>query len=160
MPIECERLVLKPRGWVPNNGQHPLLIYRRAVDPAGPGDLAARLEELFRRNGWPPQWRDGVYPFHHYHSTAHEVLGFAAGTARLVFGGEGGHETAVHPGDVAVLPAGTGHCRLSASQDFLVIGGYPAGQEWDTCRSPAEAATLARIRAVPYPASDPVLGSD
>lgn len=65
---DYERIFLEPRGWVPNNEQHPLLIYRGAV--TGPGDIAARMEALFHRNGWPAQWRNGVYSYHHYHSTA------------------------------------------------------------------------------------------
>jgi uncharacterized protein YjlB len=151
-----QQLHLKPNGWMPNSPL-PVLLYRNAL-PIG-NDLAETMERLFTANGWPPQWRNGVYDFHHYHSTAHEVLGFAAGHADLVLGGEGGEPVTVHSGDVVVLPAGTGHCRITASDDFLVIGAYPENEHWDICRTAATPETLERMRHVRFPASDPLTGA-
>jgi uncharacterized protein YjlB len=53
---------------VPNNEQLPVLVYRAAL-AATSSELASTFEALFERNGWPPQWRDGIYDYHHYHST-------------------------------------------------------------------------------------------
>jgi len=141
------------------NSRQPVVIYRLAL--ASDAASAEAMEQLLDGNGWPSQWRSGVYDFHHYHSTAHAALGIAGGSARLMLGGPAGREFAVSAGDVVVLPAGTAHRRLSASDDFLVVGAYPPGQDWDLLRGEAGERPAAdeRIAAVPLPVTDPVGGA-
>jgi uncharacterized protein YjlB len=149
-------------GAVPNNPRFPFLVYRAAIDVAAARDPAAVVEKLFRHNGYGDMWRDGIYPFTHYHSGIHEVLGIAAGRARVRFGGERGVALDVFAGDVAILPAGTGHHRLLASDDFLVVGAYPPQGTYDLCRlDPNDRVrALVSIPKVPPPGSDPVHGKD
>jgi uncharacterized protein YjlB len=146
--------------WVPNNPRHPVLQYNNAVR-AVPGDGAAAataFEAMFRLNGWPPKWRNGIYSFHHYHSNAHEALGVAAGDARVRLGGPLGVAVTLTAGDCLVLPAGTGHCLLEASPELLVVGAYPPGQDWDLRRDALSKAELTAMSALAVPASDPVTG--
>ncbi|TMJ62123.1 MAG: cupin domain-containing protein [Alphaproteobacteria bacterium] len=145
-------------GTVPNNSL-PLVVYRGALEESG--DRAAACERMFDRNGWPGAWRNGIYGHHHYHSTAHEVLGIAAGHARVRLGGERGETVELRAGDVVVIPAGVAHKRETASPDLLVIGSYPCGQSPDICRAEPRAHDKAqqRIATVPLPAADPVTGS-
>jgi uncharacterized protein YjlB len=146
-------------GIIPNHPHLPLLVHAGVLGTAT-ADRAAAFEALFARHGWGRMWRNGIYGFHHYHSTAHEVLGIAAGVARVRFGGEHGTSLELEAGDAVLIPAGVGHRRLDASGDLLVVGAYPAGQRPDLCRGrPAERpAALASIRAVPLPERDPVTG--
>jgi uncharacterized protein YjlB len=145
-------------GIVPNNPRLPLVLYRGALGVEG--DLAARCEAMFEANGWPHPWRNGIYGHHHYHSTAHEVLGIAAGSARVKLGGERGQVVELRAGDVVVIPAGVAHKRESASADLLVIGSYPTGQRPDICRAEPGAHDKAatNVARVALPASDPVTG--
>ena len=155
---EPQKLHLQPGETMPNS-RLPVLIYRGAL-PVDATNKAGDFDRLFERNGWRGTWRDGIYDFDHYHSNAHEVLGIAQGSATLQLGGETGHEIEVKPGDVLVLPAGTGHRRIRASENFVVIGAYPPGQEhYDICRSRSPEAEL-RIAKVRLPESDPVGGTD
>ncbi|MDV5141262.1 cupin domain-containing protein [Chimaeribacter arupi] len=154
-----ERISLTtPAHGVPNS-PYPVMLYHHVIPP-DTADNAAYLEHLFTANGWPPQWRYPVYPFTHFHTTTHEVVGCYAGTARLQLGGEQGPVHEVKPGDVLLIPAGVGHKQLSADKEFMLVGAYPVGFSPDLCRD--EPALLsARTKAVqdvPLPKSDPVTG--
>jgi len=148
-------------GLVPNSVL-PFVIYKGAIefDNASPEKA---IEDLFDANGWGQEvWRNGIYDFLHYHATVHEALGIARGHARVRFGGDSGREFELDPGDVAILPAGTGHQALRASPDFSVVGAYPPGAKMQVTRPTPEnhARALKAIPEVRLPNSDPVLGRD
>jgi uncharacterized protein YjlB len=159
--VEPESILFADDGETPNNPRLPLLLYRGAVVLDGP-DPAANFESLFRSHGWAHGWRAGVFDFQHFHISGHEVLGIARGHGRVQFGGAKGREVDLAPGDVAVLPAGCGHRRISASRDFLVVGAYPPGsisEHQRPGRVDAKTATAA-IARTPTPDQDPVYGKD
>jgi uncharacterized protein YjlB len=144
-------------GLIPNNPRWPLLLYKNAVKLLEAFDPAAVFEELFEGNGWGDSWRNGIYDYAHYHSRVHEVLGIARGSGRVRFGGSKGRTLVLKAGDVAILPAGTGHQCLSASDDFLVVGAYPPAGVFDVCKSPGDRLkALKTIPKVPRPRKDPV----
>jgi len=147
-------------GTIPNHPHWPLVIYRAplVLDPAE-ADPAAALDALFSHNGWGRSWRNGIYDFTHYHSQVHEVLGVASGSAGVEFGGPRGRVFGLKPGDVAVLPAGTGHRLVEASDDFLVVGAYPGKGKYDEVTdSRQRLPSRERIAACPPPDTDPVYG--
>ena len=152
--------VFEDDGLIPNNPM-PFVVYKCAVDLAN-GHPEATIEKLFGTNGWGAMWRNGVYDFPHYHATVHEVLGIARGHAKVRFGGERGKVLEIAAGDVAILPAGTGHQCISSSDDFSVVGAYPPGPSMDLVRptKEAHAKALKTIPQVAVPKTDPLLGAD
>jgi uncharacterized protein YjlB len=139
-----------PGDEIPNHPSFPVLLYREVN--------ADDVRALFAEHGWGGSWVNGVFEFHHFHSTSHEVLGVLAGEATLELGGPQGTTFDVQAGDVVVLPAGTGHRRATARSGFTVCGAYPAGQEdYDLLRA-ADDAARERIRTLPAPEQDPVGG--
>lgn len=146
-------------GVIPNHSSFPMLVYSQVVRAAG-DDPAAVAERCFAANGWGGTWRNGIFGFPHYHSHAHEVLAICRGSAQVLFGGKMGILLTVQAGDVVVLPAGTGHQRLSPSGDLLVVGAYPPGQIVDLCRGEVgeRPQVIKNIQRVPLPPTDPVYG--
>ncbi len=144
-------------GKIPNHPDWPLLMYRGALA----GFDAAAVAERFQENGWDGCWVNGVYPFHHYHAETHEVLGCVSGSAEVRFGGESGETVRFEAGDAVIIPAGVGHKRLQASEDFSVVGAYPGGKSPDMQRGEPDQerpAVLESIRSVARPENDPVFG--
>ena len=145
----------------PNNPRLPVMLYKQAVI-LPEEDPAALFESLFAANGWGDGWRNGIFPYHHFHCTAHEALGIFSGSATVQLGGADGITVEVEAGDVAVLPAGVCHKRLDSRPSLGVVGAYPKGQDPDRCEPDSSQLTdyLARIAVVANPTSDPAFGAD
>ena len=180
--MTVEHHQLKEAGSCPNNEALPLIVYRSAMDVGG-GEPEAAVERTFGSNGWGDGFRGDTFPFHHYHSIAHEVVGCARGAARLQFGGPEGPVIDVRAGDAVLIPAGVVHCRLDDAPGFVSVGAYPPGQQPDLCVLSGEDAAVsharddteglelkvvgeaelpairATIAGVPLPATDPLAGT-
>lgn len=159
--VTVKAYLIADDGIFPNNGNLPLLVYEKAFLFSERGDPAL-IEGTFARNNWRGSWRNGLYPFHHYHSTAHEVLGIYSGSVRIQFGGEEGPVVVAGKGDVCVLPAGLAHKNLWSSHDFRVVGAYPAGTSWDMNygKEGERPGTDNNISQVPIPKTDPLFGEN
>jgi uncharacterized protein YjlB len=157
--VKAETWFAPPGEQIPNNPSFAVLVYRDLPAVSAGADSC---RGLFAEHGWVGSWVDGVFDFHHFHSTSHEVLGVVSGEATLELGGPQGERFDVSAGDVLVLPAGTGHRRASTRGALTVVGAYPRGQEdYDLLRGddPAEVtAARERIAALGPPPSDPVGG--
>ncbi len=155
-----EAHTLKDDGTFPNNTRLPLIIYRQAIDLSA-GHAAAQVEEMLHCNAWGSSWRNGIYTYHHYHSTAHEVLGIYRGDAQVQLGGPEGITTTLKAGDIVVIPAGVAHKNLRASSDFACVGAYPSGQYFDMNygKSGERPQADQQIAKVPLPEKDPVYGA-
>ena len=159
-PRKAQATRFKDDGLIPNNPTLPFIRYRGVVALKDAADPAAVFEVLFEANGWGGSWRNGIYDYVHYHPRIHEVLGIARGRARVRFGGSKGKVVPLKAGDVAILPAGTGHQALSASKDLLVVGAYPARGQYDEYEGSEQerARAVSIIPKVPLPRTDPVYG--
>jgi uncharacterized protein YjlB len=158
MTNEPQKLFFKDDGKIPNS-KLPLILYKDAFkDRRSHG--ASWLEKRFSDNNWTNSWRNGIYSFHHYHSTSHEVLGIYSGSALVHLGGEEGEKVQVAAGDIIIIPAGVGHKNLE-SKDLGVVGAYPDGRNWDLNRGlPGERPKVdENIAALPLPSADPLLGT-
>lgn len=160
LPAKVEIYTFEDDGKTPNHPTLPVVILR-GTPALEESDAAAWFEKYFSANHWGGNWRWTVYPYHHFHSDNHEVLGVSKGHAEIQLGGEAGKILNVTKGDVIILPAGTGHKRISASDDFEVVGGYPGGHEPNLIRSMGDRADALRldIQNTPTPTRDPVYGS-
>ena len=155
------KLVLKDDGLFPNNEAFPALVYKGAIH-LRPGDEPDAILELFKKNNWLNGWKDGVFEYDHYHSLTHEVLSVFCGTADVHLGGPEGVTFELTRGDVLIIPAGVAHRSLNASADFLCVGAYPEGKQYDMNYGKPEEreAALENIRQAIAPLTDPVFGSD
>lgn len=99
--IEVREYSFEDDGHIPNNPKLPLLFYPQALDEPSLSSSACRA--LLKQNGWGGSWVNGVFPYHHYHSNAHEVLCVVDGGASIAFGGPEGTVIEVRAGDVVVI---------------------------------------------------------
>jgi uncharacterized protein YjlB len=159
MDRQIERFELKDDGIFPNN-KLPALLYKGVLNipflfPA------THVKNLFKKNNWTNAWAFGIYEYHHYHSTTHEVLGVYEGKTTLQLGGDNGVKIDIEKGDVLVIPAGVAHKNLGKEKDVNCVGAYPNGMDYDmNYGKPGERPqTDENIKAVPIPATDPVYGA-
>ncbi len=148
-------------GSIPNNPTLPLLVYPGVL--AGRDLASSQCKEMLADNGWGGAWVDGVLPYHHYHSTCHEVLCVVGGSASIAFGGPEGETVEVSSGDAVVIPAGVGHCNKGSDSAFSVVGAYPRGQEDYDLRTGEEGErpeVLENISNVALPEFDPLFGEE
>ena len=111
--------------YFPNNDHLPVIVYRQVFEDKSLA--ASKWEELFKKNNFGHSWRDGIYNYHHYHSTAHEALGCYAGHARVRLGGDNEsvrRDIELNAGDCILIPTGVAHKNLGQDSQFGVVGAY------------------------------------
>ena len=158
---DIQALLIPDNGIFPNNDALPLILMQHVFDPATK-NLVRTIEKTFHGNTWGRSWRNGIYSFHHYHSTAHEVLGIYAGRVKVQLGGPDGQVATAEAGDVIIIPAGVSHKNLDQSQDFRCVGAYPEGQSPDMQYGKSDERPQAdkNIGSVSLPKIDPVFGKN
>lgn len=154
------RFILKDDGRFPNSGLF-LLIYKNALI-LPETHAASEIKKIFKSNNWKNSSLNGIFNYHHYHSTTHEVLGICEGFANVQFGGPHGVAENVYKGDVIIIPAGVAHKCNNSSDDFKCIGAYPDGMDYDIKKGEPSDRPKAdeNIENVKLPDADPVYGLD
>ncbi|MDX1806354.1 MAG: cupin domain-containing protein [Paenisporosarcina sp.] len=156
MTFTYKLFTFEDNGIIPNNPDLPVILY-----PGVFKNHPQEIELTFKLNNWRNSWVNGVLDYHHYHSNTHEVLGVRAGSAKLLLGGETGQTIEMKTGDVVILPAGTGHKKLTSSADFEIVGAYPDGKDYNvnTGKPNERPQVLLDIQQVETPSTDPVYGN-
>jgi uncharacterized protein YjlB len=143
-------------GRIPNNPTLPLVLYRGGIDLTGSPDPKNLIEKAFAANGWGNLWRNGIYPYPHYHSMIHEAMGIARGRATVRFGGEHGQEIEIvprrrrhpaggHRSSTSEADAYAGrHRRLSAERQIQFVPRQQSRAHERTCHDPESAAAGGR----------------
>lgn len=145
------------------NSKLPVLVYKTCLElPKFKNKSVKIVQDIFGRNDWSNSWRNGIYDFHHYHSNTHECMAIVQGSAKVIFGGPKGTSVKIETGDVIILPAGVGHKCVQHSDDFLCVGAYPQGKDYDMNygKSSEFDGALKKIKTVPLPSKDPVFGKE
>ncbi len=157
--MEIKQFHFKDDGKIPNS-KYSLLVYKNAFSERNTAG-AKWLEDTFAANNWTNSWRNGIYDFHHYHSTSHEVLGVYSGAALVHLGGEQGEKVNIEAGDIIIIPAGVGHKNLGGS-NLGIVGAYPDGRSWDINKGldGERPAADKNIAALPIPEADPLSGKE
>ena len=159
--LNITRDIITEDGPFPNNGLLPILHYQLALQLSDDNDGDV-VREILETNGWTNSWIDGIFDYHHYHSTAHEVLVALKGSAHVQLGGPNGIALTFSRGDVIIIPAGVAHIKVNDADGFLCLGAYPDGQQYDMKYGTQGERPGAdeNIRKVPLPQCDPLYGDD
>ncbi|CAK7264597.1 hypothetical protein SEPCBS119000_001079 [Sporothrix epigloea] len=166
MALTPETYYLKRNQHAPNNA-YPVLVYRQCLPlPVSEAKTTTFLEA----HSWERKGVWGHIGVRHFHPNVHECYGVIAGESTMLVGcgsddpDESGQQIELSVGDVIVLPAGTGHCNLQSTKDFLYVGVYPAGAPLYKAELGKEGADVAalwqEVDSVVMPMEDPVTGKD
>lgn len=153
---EIIKKVFQDDGTFPNS-HLPVVIYKNAINL--PQEHAAKvIEDIFAKNHWTNSWRNGIYDYHHYHSTTHEVLGVYDGHTTVELGGAKGITLQIEKGEIIIIPAGVVHRNVTPESNFKCVGAYPNGSDYDIKKGDPDDRPKAdnNIKKVFLPYRDPV----
>lgn len=158
-PFDVHRIYVADDGEFPNNRDWPTLLYKSAFD----GDEAGGRSLILRGGEWTDPWTWGVFPYHHYHTKAWELLLCVSGRASIQVGGDGGPVVSVSRGDLMLVPPGVAHKQLDEGGGFALLGSYPRegfDGRIDTVRGVPTKEQRERIESCHVPDRDPIFGLD